>query len=183
MCLCLHRYHPPASPAYQHLLQVELVEVVDLLLKTYQPAARNQFVHLAFTPAVLPACLQVELMEIVDFFQKPERFRESGSRIPRGVLLCGPPGTGKTLLGGRLVLASRAGCAAGAACQWAQHTCPTAVCDQAHFAHAHHCLPACLQRVRWRGRRAPLSSPSMPRSLWRCLWGWAPPACATSSHR
>ncbi|KAL4447504.1 hypothetical protein ABPG75_004723 [Micractinium tetrahymenae] len=41
---------------------------------------------------------KVELQEIVDFFQKPERFRQSGSRIPRGVLLCGPPGTGKTLL-------------------------------------------------------------------------------------
>jgi len=39
-----------------------------------------------------------ELMEVVDFFLKPERFRESGSRIPKGVLLCGPPGTGKTLL-------------------------------------------------------------------------------------
>lgn len=45
-----------------------------------------------------PHFLQVELQEIVDFFQKPERFRQSGSRIPRGVLLCGPPGTGKTLL-------------------------------------------------------------------------------------
>lgn len=39
-----------------------------------------------------------ELMEVVDFFLKPERFRQSGSRIPKGVLLCGPPGTGKTLL-------------------------------------------------------------------------------------
>ena len=44
------------------------------------------------------AAAQVELQEVVDFFQKPERFRQSGSRIPRGVLLCGPPGTGKTLL-------------------------------------------------------------------------------------
>lgn len=41
---------------------------------------------------------KVELQEVVDFFRKPERFRASGSRIPRGVLLCGPPGTGKTLL-------------------------------------------------------------------------------------
>ncbi|EFN59574.1 hypothetical protein CHLNCDRAFT_132927 [Chlorella variabilis] len=41
---------------------------------------------------------KVELQEIVDFFLKPEAFRGSGSRIPRGVLLCGPPGTGKTLL-------------------------------------------------------------------------------------
>lgn len=39
-----------------------------------------------------------ELLEVVDFFLKPERFKKSGSRIPRGVLLCGPPGTGKTLL-------------------------------------------------------------------------------------
>ena len=41
---------------------------------------------------------QVELMEVVDFFLKPQKFRRSGARIPRGVLLCGPPGTGKTLL-------------------------------------------------------------------------------------
>eukprot|EP00951_Prasinocladus_malaysianus_P022928 scaffold193619_cov36-Prasinocladus_malaysianus.AAC.1 len=49
----------------------------------------------SFVPA--PA-RQEELMEVVDFFLKPERFKQSGSRIPRGVLLCGPPGTGKTLL-------------------------------------------------------------------------------------
>ncbi len=53
-----------------------------------------------------PACsllhlkvpLQLELMEVVDFFLDPDRFRESGARIPRGVLLGGPPGNGKTLL-------------------------------------------------------------------------------------
>lgn len=37
-------------------------------------------------------------MEVVDFFLKPQRFKKSGARIPKGVLLCGPPGTGKTLL-------------------------------------------------------------------------------------
>ena len=35
---------------------------------------------------------------MVDFFTKPQLFRNSGARIPKGVLLCGPPGTGKTLL-------------------------------------------------------------------------------------
>ncbi|MEG2584447.1 MAG: AAA family ATPase, partial [Oscillospiraceae bacterium] len=39
-----------------------------------------------------------ELKEIVDFLKSPERYRELGARIPKGVLLVGPPGTGKTLL-------------------------------------------------------------------------------------
>ena len=41
---------------------------------------------------------KVELMEVVDFFLKPEKYKRSGSRVPKGVLLVGPPGTGKTLL-------------------------------------------------------------------------------------
>lgn len=39
-----------------------------------------------------------ELVEIVDFLKKPEKFRKLGARIPRGVLLIGPSGVGKTLL-------------------------------------------------------------------------------------
>jgi cell division protease FtsH len=38
-----------------------------------------------------------ELKEVVDFLKHPEKFREIGARIPKGVLLVGPPGTGKTL--------------------------------------------------------------------------------------
>ena len=41
---------------------------------------------------------KLELEEIVDFLQKPERYTEIGGKIPKGVLLVGPPGTGKTLL-------------------------------------------------------------------------------------
>lgn len=39
-----------------------------------------------------------EVVEVVDFFRNPDKFVQSGARVPRGVLLCGPPGTGKTLL-------------------------------------------------------------------------------------
>ncbi|MGF1466323.1 MAG: ATP-dependent zinc metalloprotease FtsH [Sandaracinaceae bacterium] len=39
-----------------------------------------------------------ELQEIIEFLQRPEKFRRIGARIPKGVLLVGPPGTGKTLM-------------------------------------------------------------------------------------
>jgi cell division protease FtsH len=39
-----------------------------------------------------------ELWEVVDFLRSPDRYRELGARIPKGVMLYGPPGTGKTLL-------------------------------------------------------------------------------------
>ena len=39
-----------------------------------------------------------ELIEIVDFLKKPEKFIEMGAKIPKGVLLYGKPGTGKTLI-------------------------------------------------------------------------------------
>ena len=39
-----------------------------------------------------------ELIEIVDFLKKPEKFVKMGAKIPKGVLLYGKPGTGKTLI-------------------------------------------------------------------------------------
>lgn len=41
---------------------------------------------------------KLEIREVVDFLQRPERYARAGATAPRGVLMIGPPGTGKTLL-------------------------------------------------------------------------------------
>lgn len=39
-----------------------------------------------------------EISEVVSFLKNPDKYREIGATIPKGVLLVGPPGTGKTLI-------------------------------------------------------------------------------------
>ena len=42
--------------------------------------------------------VKTELMEVVDYLQRPDKYMVAGARVPKGILLEGPPGTGKTLI-------------------------------------------------------------------------------------
>ena len=42
--------------------------------------------------------MRQEVEEVIEFLKSPDRFKELGAAVPKGVLLCGPPGCGKTLL-------------------------------------------------------------------------------------
>lgn len=42
--------------------------------------------------------IKQDLMTIVNFLKYPQRYKDAGAKLPKGVMLYGPPGTGKTLL-------------------------------------------------------------------------------------
>jgi cell division protease FtsH len=58
----------------------------------------ESFEKVTFADVAGMAEVKQELVEVVEFLRDPEKFRELGAKIPRGVLLVGPPGCGKTLL-------------------------------------------------------------------------------------
>lgn len=39
-----------------------------------------------------------QVRDMIDFIQKPEKYRKLGAKMPKGIMFYGPPGTGKTLM-------------------------------------------------------------------------------------
>ncbi len=59
---------------------------------------KNSQVNISFKDVAGLEEAKVEVMEIVDFLKRPQKYKDLGGKIPKGALLVGPPGTGKTLL-------------------------------------------------------------------------------------
>lgn len=103
------RYVAPARSAGQVLsafIPFILVAVWYKMVKSliskdesYSPPPRRGVKpRQAITFADVACKSKVELAEIVDYLNKPQRYKQAGARLPRGALLVGPSGTGKTLL-------------------------------------------------------------------------------------
>ena len=42
--------------------------------------------------------IKQDLQTIIEFLKKPQKYKEAGAKLPKGIMLYGPPGTGKTML-------------------------------------------------------------------------------------
>jgi cell division protease FtsH len=62
----------------------------------FAPQAMNKQVTFRDVAGVPEA--KEELLEVIDFLQRPKKYSRLGAVIPRGILFQGPPGTGKTLM-------------------------------------------------------------------------------------
>ena len=103
----MHDYALPVVETITQVLGISLMFIVAALVLTRVMGRNNAFSAKAFQPvnssvrfASVAGCNEAkeEVSEIVEFLKAPDRFRATGGRMPKGVLLVGPPGTGKTML-------------------------------------------------------------------------------------
>lgn len=103
----MHDFLIPVVETITQILGIALVFGVAALVLARVMGRNNAFSSRAFQPvnsnvrfASVAGCNEAkeEVSEIVEFLRAPERFRATGGRMPKGVLLVGPPGTGKTML-------------------------------------------------------------------------------------
>lgn len=74
-----------------------LVSSVGTMTKSYIKCATVQD-GVTFDKVAGMTEVKEELKFAIDFLRNPKVYRDSGARVPKGMLMVGPPGTGKTLL-------------------------------------------------------------------------------------
>jgi cell division protease FtsH len=91
---------PPNQPHALHLtLQTACLQRVTQAADLRGPGALQvQVPDVAFADVAGHHAVKARLHEAVHLLQHPQRLRELGVALPKGMLLYGPPGTGKTML-------------------------------------------------------------------------------------
>lgn len=64
----------------------------------YAEFEESKDVNVRFTDVAGSEEAKENMEDIIEFLKDPQKFKDFGAKIPRGVILYGPPGTGKTLL-------------------------------------------------------------------------------------
>ena len=70
------------------------LEIESVLNQNAMPVISN----VRFSDVAGISEVKSELSEIVDFLKNPQKYRNFGIKMPKGVLMIGPPGVGKTLV-------------------------------------------------------------------------------------
>ncbi|WP_462104466.1 ATP-dependent metallopeptidase FtsH/Yme1/Tma family protein [Campylobacter concisus] len=70
------------------------LEIESVLNQNVMPVISN----VRFSDVAGISEVKSELSEIVDFLKNPQKYRNFGIKMPKGVLMVGPPGVGKTLV-------------------------------------------------------------------------------------
>lgn len=70
---------------------------LDQLIGSKGKRAEPETSYTRFADIAGQDAMKRDVVELVEFLKRPERYRALGADVPHGVLLYGPPGTGKTL--------------------------------------------------------------------------------------
>lgn len=97
----LKKYETPIMMAVQLLMYAALFYAMTKIMgigSIKSTRKKEQKSNVKFKDVAGLDEVKEDLMTAVDFLKNPDKYKEAGADIPKGVLLYGPPGTGKTLL-------------------------------------------------------------------------------------
>ena len=97
----LKKYETPIMMAVQLLMYAALFYAMTKIMgigSIKSTRKKEQKSNVKFKDVAGLDEVKEDLMTGVDYQKNPDKYKEAGADIPKGVLLYGPPGTGKTLL-------------------------------------------------------------------------------------